>query len=61
MQETRVQFMDGEDLLEKEMATLQLPHQYSCLENPMDPGVHEVAKSLSYYHFHFLSFFSIIK
>ena len=53
--------MDGEDLLEKEMATLQLPHQYSCLGNSMDPGVHGVAKSLSYYHFHFLSFFSIIK
>ena len=34
-----------EDLLEKEMAT---PLQYSCLENPMDPGglqSHGVAES----------------
>ena len=61
MQETWVQFLDGENLLEKEMATLQLPHQYSCLGNPMDPGVHGVAKSLSYYHVHFLSLFSMIK
>ena len=47
MQETRVQSLGQEDLLEKEMATLL---QYSCLENPMDGGawwatVHGVAKS----------------
>ena len=32
IQETRVQSLGWEDLLEKEMAT----HSYSCLENPMD-------------------------
>ena len=32
MQETRVQSLGREDLLEKEMAT----HLYPCLENPMD-------------------------
>ena len=45
MQETRVQFLGGEDPLEKE-----IPFQYPCLENPMDRGawkatVHGVAKS----------------
>ena len=35
MQETQVQFLGQEDLLEKEMAN---PLQYSCLENPMDGG-----------------------
>ena len=36
MQETQVQFLGQEDLLEKEMAN---PLQYSCLENPMvEPG-----------------------
>ena len=33
MWETWVQSLDGEDPLEKEMAT-----QYSCLENPVDGG-----------------------
>ena len=44
MQETRVQFLDQEDL-EKEMATRSCigegngnPPQYSGLENPMDGG-----------------------
>ena len=32
MQETRVQSLGREDLLEKEMAT----HLYPCLETPMD-------------------------
>ena len=46
MQETRIPSLDGEDPLEKDMAT----HQYSCLENPMDRGawqatVHRVSKS----------------
>ena len=35
MQETQVQSLGWEDLLEKGMAT---PLQYSCLENPMDRG-----------------------
>ena len=35
VQEARVQSLDRDDSLEKEMAT-QL--QYSCLENPMDGG-----------------------
>ena len=35
MQETWVQFQGWADPLEKEMD----PHQYSCLENPMDRGV----------------------
>ena len=44
MQETQVRSLDGEDPLEKEMAT------HSCLENPMDRAawqatVHGVAKS----------------
>ena len=44
MQETWVQSLGEEDLLEKEMTT-----QYSCLGNPMDRGdwwatVHGVAK-----------------
>ena len=34
MWETRVQSLDREDPLEKEMAIH--PLQYSCLENPMD-------------------------
>ena len=47
MQETGVQSLGPEDLLEKEMATY---FQYSCLENPMDGGawwaaVHGVTKS----------------
>ena len=46
-QEMQVGSLGREDLLEKEMATLQ----YSCLENPMDRGawratVHGVAKEL---------------
>ena len=35
MQETQVQSLGWEDLLEKGMAT---PLQYSCLENPIDRG-----------------------
>ena len=35
MQETRVQCLGLEDLLEKDNAN---PLQYSCLENPMDGG-----------------------
>ena len=47
MQETWVQSLGWEDLLEKEIATHL---QCSCLENPMDRGswqatVHGVAKS----------------
>ena len=47
MQETRVQFLNQEDSLEKGMTT---PLQYFCLENSMDRGalwstVHKVAKS----------------
>ena len=40
MQKTQVQFLGGEDLLEKEIATYSsiLPLQYSCLENLMDGG-----------------------
>ena len=34
MRETHIQFLGREDPLEKVMA----PHQYSCLENPMDRG-----------------------
>ena len=46
MQETSVQFLGLEDLLEKEMTT----HSTSCLENPTDreawqATVHGVAKS----------------
>ena len=44
-QETLVPSPGQEDPLEKEMAT---PLQYSCLENPMDPGglqSHGVTKS----------------
>ena len=46
MKETRVQSLDGEDPLEKRMAT---QCSYSCPENSMDRGawqatVHEVAK-----------------
>ena len=45
-QEMQVGSLGREDLLEKEMATLQ----YSCLENPMDRGawratVYRVAES----------------
>ena len=39
-----VQSLGGEDLLEEEIATRS---QYSCLENPMDTGVHWVARSWS--------------
>ena len=39
MQETWVQAPGQEDSLEKEMAT---PLQYSCLENPMDPGAQQI-------------------
>ena len=47
MQETPVQYLSQEDLLEKGMA---YPLQYSCLENSMDKGswqatVHGVAES----------------
>ena len=35
IQETRVQSLDGEDPLEKRMATQS---SYSCLENSMDRG-----------------------
>ena len=35
MRETWVRSLGREDSLEKDMAT---PHQYSCLENPMDGG-----------------------
>ena len=46
-QETQVQSLGGEDLLEEGMAN---PPQYSCLENPMDRGawratVHNIAES----------------
>ena len=44
-QETQVPSQGREDPLEKEMAT---PLQYSCLENPMEPGglqSHGVTKS----------------
>ena len=34
MRETHIQFLGREDPLEKDME----PHQYSCLENPMDGG-----------------------
>ena len=34
LQEMRVQSLDREDPLEKEIAT----HSFSCLENPMDRG-----------------------
>ena len=55
MQETQVQYLGGEDPLEKGMAT----HSSSCLESSMDRGswwatVHGVAKSqtqLSDFHF----------
>ena len=36
IQETQVQFLGREDLLEKAVAGN--PLQYSCLENPMDGG-----------------------
>ena len=50
MQEMRVQTLDWEDPLEKEMASHSIGLENSCLENPMDRGawqatVHEVAKS----------------
>ena len=53
MWETWVQSLDGEDPLEKEMAT-----QYSCLENPMDGGawwatVHGVTESVMTKQLHF--------
>ena len=46
MQETQLQFLGQENLLEKGMATHSsilgegngTPLQYSCLENPMDGG-----------------------
>ena len=46
-QETRVQSLGQEDPLKKENGN---PHQYSCLENPMDRGnwwatVQRVAKN----------------
>ena len=40
MQETRVQSLGQEDLLEKELANGN-PLQYSCLENPMRRGAWE--------------------
>ena len=42
MQETGVQFLGQEDLLEKGMS---YPPQYSCLENSMDRAVRRIAKS----------------
>ena len=39
MQETRVQFLNQEDSLEKGMTT---PLQYFCLENSMDRGAWQV-------------------
>ena len=68
MQKTQVQFLGGEDLLEKEIATYSsiLPLQYFCLENLRDRGawwsaVHGVAKSRTRlsdvpftFHFHAL-------
>ena len=50
MQEMRVQTLDWEDPLEKEMASHSIGLENSCLENPMDRGawrtiVHSVAKS----------------
>ena len=42
MQETGVQFLGQEDLLEKGMSYLP---QYSCLENSMDRAVWRIAKS----------------
>ena len=59
VQETLVQSLGQEDPLENGMAT-----QYSCLGNPMDRGVQEVAKSwdraewLTLQLFNQLSFFS---
>jgi len=49
MKETRVQFLSGEDPLEKEMAAHS---QYSCLGNSMDRGasVHRVTKSRTQLH-----------
>ena len=46
----RVQTLDWEDPLEKEMASHSIGLENSCLENPMDRGawrtiVHSVAKS----------------
>ena len=46
MQETKVQFLGGEDLPEKGNGS---PLQYSCMENPMDKGswhaaVHQLQK-----------------
>ena len=37
-QETCVQSLDGEDLLEEGMGTHSSILSYSCLENPMDRG-----------------------
>ena len=44
MRETQIQSLGQEDPLEKGTAT-HSSTQYSCLENPMDGGVHGVAKS----------------
>ena len=38
MQEMRVQTLDWEDPLEKEMASHSIGLENSCLENPMDRG-----------------------
>ena len=48
MQETRIQYLDQEGLVEKEMATNS--RKYSCLENSMDRGtwqgiVHGITES----------------
>ena len=42
MQETWIQSLGQEDLLQKGMATH--PLQYSCLENPMDRGAWQGCK-----------------
>ena len=39
MQETRIQYLDQEGLVEKEMATNS--RKYSCLENSMDRGTYQ--------------------
>ena len=48
MQDTRIQYLDQEGLVEKEMATNS--RKYSCLENSMDRGtwqgiVHGITES----------------